>query len=131
MPRWFKIYLFTCLVLVIAMVAVFIQPTKSVAQAAGTYITCDPYLAALPVDSKPTYFLIFLDGAITGTNSPAVTEAGGNVIMKWYIDSIPTGTHTLLAQACNDWGCSPNSEPWTFTKGTAPTKPTGLKLVLR
>lgn len=73
-------------------------------------ILLSPFLVCDPQAGVETYELYF-DGAVT----PAVSQPVNNAI-RYDLASIPAGTHTVIAKACNTWGCSESSTPFTFTK---------------
>lgn len=69
-----------------------------------------PYLVCDPQDGVERYELYF-DGAVTPTAAQPVDKA-----IRYDLANIAPGTHTVIAKACNAWGCSAASAPFTFSK---------------
>lgn len=90
-----------------------------------------PFLACDEPSSteQVTYYMIkglaaggFADPLRTPA-TPANTEG-----FKLDISALPPGAYTVKAMACNDYQCSIDSSPFTFTVPKAPSAPTGLRL---
>lgn len=89
---------------------------------AGPFLTADDYMGT--GDAIPTSFELTIDGTTVTTD--AVPIPGGARL--WYdLSGISTGAHTLTGRACNVWGCSDPSEPYSFTKSAA-GKPAHIRI---
>ncbi len=88
----------------------------TMAQAAGPYLVCDPYAAAVGVTS----FTVFWDGATTGVSAPVLTDATGTYL-HLDLTSLSNGSHTVKVRAKNSWGESLDSAPFAFVKQVPPT----------
>lgn len=86
------------------------------ALSASPFLVVDPPAVGTPA---PTYYLV------TGIGQDAVHQA---VPLHVDLASLAgSGSKTVRAQACNLWGCSVASDPFTFTPA-APAVPLGLGL---
>jgi hypothetical protein len=101
----------------VLLVVAFVLAMAGVASAAGPYLVCDPYTAADGITS----FNVIIDSGTPISASPV------NMALHYDLSSLANGAHSVVAQACNTWGCSANSSPLAFTKGV-PAMPTNLKL---
>jgi hypothetical protein len=83
-------------------------------------LTCNPY-PALPSNPGGAIitFSIFFDGSTTPVTSPAVVNPDGTRVLQFNLSGLPTGTHTVYAEAINMAGVtSPASVPLlTFNLG--------------
>lgn len=70
-----------------------------------------------------THFEVVLDGAAPVQSAPF--DLGGDVILKHDLAGIVDGAHTLVARACNMWGCGTDSPVLNFQSGTGSINWTG------
>lgn len=102
----------------------FLMPV-AVTQAAGPYLTCDPYEISGGAGSYPTEFRLVFD---TGSevSSPSVASWGPasatQVTMKHDLSTLADGNHTVKGKAVSVGDGvvvaeSDYSELWTFSKG--------------
>jgi hypothetical protein len=73
---------------------------------ASPFLVCDPYTAA----DQVTNFQVTIDTAAPVDSAP-VTNA-----LKYDLANVSSGSHTAKVKACNIWGCSADSAPFTFVK---------------
>lgn len=85
---------------------------------AGPYVVCDAYLPADEIIN----FKVSLDGGVY-VNSVPVSNG-----LKYDLSAVTVGVHTIKAQACNIWGCSVDSLPFSFTRPVSLLPPVTLRL---
>jgi hypothetical protein len=85
---------------------------------AAPFLVSDP----APATDEVTNFKLIFDG---GSPVDTVPVAGA---MRYDLSSIAEGSHTVVGQACNVWGCSANSLPFVFNK-KIPGAPGVLRIV--
>jgi hypothetical protein len=73
---------------------------------ASPFLVCDPYSPA----DQVTNFQVTIDTAAPVDSAPV------NNALKYDLANISFGSHTVKVKACNIWGCSDDSVPFTFTK---------------
>jgi hypothetical protein len=78
------------------------------------------------LDQVTHYTLVGLPG------SPVTVQADPDPAIGFSYDlsSLPAGEYTVTAHACNEWACSIESAPFTFTALGQPGAPTGLAILL-
>lgn len=101
-------------------------------QAHGSpFLTCDDYTVSSgqTVADLPDRFELVIDGTLV--NSPAVDIVTGGTVtgrrLMYDLSGISVGAHTLIGRACNLWGCSSDSNPYSFTR-SASGKPVNIRL---
>ncbi len=99
--------------LILAFVLVFVASVGWTAP----FLVCDP---PLPGDVVTNYKLFFDSGA-------AIDHVPVAGVIRYDLAGISAGNHIVKAQACNEWGCSADSLPFTFIK-KIPGAPATLKL---
>jgi hypothetical protein len=73
---------------------------------ASPFLVCDPYSPA----DQVTNFQVTIDAAAPVDSAPV------NNALKYDLANISFGSHTVKVKACNIWGCSEDSAPFTFIK---------------
>jgi hypothetical protein len=84
------------------------------------YLVCD---APDPAENVEYYTLVGLPGNPT---VPADTSEGYG--FKYDLSDLAPGTYSLMASACNDWGCSLEA-PFGFVRPPNPSSPLNLRLL--
>lgn len=95
---------------------------------ASPFLVCDPYPAGLDQSTMPVSFV--LKGLAQNPISvQAQVNQDGTVQLHYDLSTLGNGTYTVLADAVNVFGgISPDSSPFTFTKGV-PAPPSNLRIV--
>jgi monoamine oxidase len=96
-----------------------------------------PYLVSNPYPTtvtQPTEFKVVIDGG-TAVTSAAQKQADNSVRLYHSVSAIASGPHTAVVTAVAVdavWGRleSAASDPFVFTKPSAPGKATGLSLIV-
>jgi hypothetical protein len=86
---------------------------------AAPFLISDP----MPLSDAVTSFQLFFDGGAAIVSPPDATRA-----IRYDLVGLSNGNHTVVARACNEWGCSVDSVPLVFVKGV-PVAPVRLRLV--
>lgn len=107
-----------CLILVSCLILAF----ASVAFG-SPFLVCNSYPTTV---SQPTDFMVTVDLA-TPVDSPAQANPDGSVQLHYDLAAVANGAHTVTVTACNQWGCSAASSPFSFAKATSAT-PAGLSI---
>jgi hypothetical protein len=91
------------------------------------------FLALRGLASSQPYLIC--DDPLPGETVDYYTVSGAAWLTEQYpapmridLSGTPIGSHTITAQACNVWGCSGDSAPFTFTK-SIPSAPSGQDIV--
>ncbi len=84
---------------------------------AGPFLVCDPYMAADGIIK----FQVMIDAAAPVDSTPVANA------LKFDLSGVTTGVHTVKVKACNLWGCSSDSLPFSFTK-SIPGVPTTISI---
>jgi len=74
---------------------------------AAPWLVSDP----TPPGDEVTKFRLSFDSGAYVDSAP---DANGAV--RYDLAGIVEGSHTVVGQACNVWGCSADSSPFSFTK---------------
>lgn len=74
---------------------------------AAPWLVSDP----TPPGDEVTKFRLSFDGGPYVDSAPDASKA-----VRYDLAGISEGSHTVVAQACNVWGCSADSAPFVFTK---------------
>ena len=86
-----------------------------------------PYLVCDPQPGVNWYEVSGLPSSIPASNVPIDSTGKYGFILD--LASLPAGSYTVTAKACSEfWGCSPSSNPFTFTRPSQFTSPAGVKL---
>ena len=64
-----------------------------------------------------------------GTGTDKITCTGDSKTICYDLAAISVGPHTVKGKALNAWGSSVDSVPFLFTKGSAPSSPSLLRVV--
>jgi len=83
---------------------------------AGPFLVCDP-------NSDTDTYEVYKDGVLLAANIPAQSDGS----LKYDLVSVSPGQYTWTAKACNIWGCSDQSNPYTSPQATP--KPSNLRAV--
>lgn len=92
---------------------------------AAPFATCAAYKSPQII---PTFCEIGLDGGTLATCPVALTTDGTGTVCKCDLAGTTPAAHSLVMYACNVWGCSPGSVPFSFTSGIPATPATILLL---
>jgi len=83
---------------------------------AGPFLVCDP-------NADTDTYEVYIDGVLAKADIQA--QADGS--LKFDLAGIVPGQYTWTAKACNIWGCSDQSNPYTSPQATP--KPSNLRAV--
>ena len=101
--------------------------TTAAAAEATPFLVCDPYPSGQDQFMTPVSFNVTGIGA-NPISVPATINVDGTRQLHYDVGTLGNGNFTVTAAAVNVFGgTSPESSPFSFTKGV-PTGPTGLKL---
>ena len=67
---------------------------------------------------------------LPGSPVDVMADPDPAVGFSYDLGGLMPGDYTVTANACNDYACSVESEPFTFTILDAPSAPTGLGILL-
>jgi hypothetical protein len=48
---------------------------------------------------------------------------------RYELTGLATGSYTVKAKACNQWGCGDDSDPFVFQRPQRPAKPGGVGII--
>ena len=94
--------------------------------------------ASLPAQAQP-FLVCDPPGVEEGVTHYKINGFGNEIMLGvdptgehgfvYELTALPTGSHTVTAKACNQWGCGDDSDPFEFRRPPRPVKSVGVGII--
>ena len=91
------------------------------------FASASPFVVADAQGTDVERYSLSINGGTYSDVTP--TTVSGGKQFRYDTASLANGTYIMRVKACNAYGCSADSSPFSFSK-TIPSTPTGLRLEL-
>ena len=106
----------------------FMLLAASLPAQAQPFLVCDPPMLGDP----PVVDKTIVRYEITGLGSEVIVadpDPTGEHGFVYELTALQTGSYTVTAKACNQWGCGDDSDPFVFQRPLRPVKSVGVGII--